>query len=570
MRERVGLPTMFLISSVLYGSVFPLQAQPGATLRGVVTLESQNAPVYGASVLIAQLGRSTHTDNQGLFEFSDLTPGNHTVVVQVRGVSDKQQIVQLNAGETTTINFQVRLKTVATLESIQPAAAQGPERTPPPASANEVPVASSHAVDKADSATLRTLKAQIDELKADYEKRIQGLETQLEEIQKQWLQAAPESVVEPTTQPDGKVVQTIPGALNPAISVVGNFVGRADDSKVFNSDLDRIDNKMSLREAEIDMRVPIDPYADGVLIASLEAETPGRFSADVEEGYVNIKKLPFLDHPPLGLKLKVGRFRPAFGKFNVLHTHDLPQTFRSLPTEEFLGPEGFIQNGISGNFFIPTPWDDQSSLDATVEVLNGGDIALSPAIRSRTSYLGHLRWFRTFKDAHNLELGWSHYLHPSGDQVASANMDGIDFLYRWKPLRQGEWKSFLFGGEWMLAHRPYPEASEPIEVSRAIDAGLLPGTGKPKGYSVFTQWQFDRRKYAGVRWDQTGTLFNPSLQRRSLTTYFSYYFSEFLRFRVNYEHRWSDFSTEDGRNSVFLELNWVFGAHPPEPFWVNK
>jgi hypothetical protein len=149
-------------------------------------------------------------------------------------------------------------------------------------------------------------------------------------------------------------------------------------------------------------------------------------------------------------------------------------------------------------------------------------------------------------------------------------LDGIDFLYRWKPLRQGEWKSFLFGGEWMLAHRPYPEASEPVEVSRAIDAGLLPGTGKPKGYSVFTQWQFDRRKYAGVRWDQTGTLFNPSLQRRSLTTYFSYYFSEFLRFRVNYEHRWSDLFTEDGRNSVFVELNWVFGSHPPEPFWVNK
>ncbi|MGH9428869.1 MAG: hypothetical protein ACRD2L_21495, partial [Terriglobia bacterium] len=169
------------------------------------------------------------------------------------------------------------------------------------------------------------------------------------------------------------------------------------------------------------------------------------------------------------------------------------------------------------------------------------------------------------------ELGWSQYLHPSGNQAASANMDGIDFLYRWKPLRQGEWKSYLIGGEWIRAHRSYPEALEPIDVSRAIDAGLLlPGTGKPKGYSVFTQWQFDRRKYAGLRWDQTATLFNPSVQRRSLTTYFSYYFSEFLRFRINYEHRWSDVSTEDRRNSVFLELNWVFGSHPPEPFWVNK
>ncbi len=425
--------------------------------------------------------------------------------------------------------------------------------------------------DKVGPSTLRTLKAQIDELKSEYEKRIKALEAQLEELQTQMLRAAPEPAVETAAQAGGRPVQSIPGALNPAISIVGNFVGRADSGKVFNFDLNRIDNKMNLREAEIDMRVPIDPYADGVLITSIESETPGSFSAAVEEGYVNIKKLPFLDHPPLGLKLKVGRFRPAFGKFNILHTHDLPQTFRSLPTEEFLGAEGFIQNGISGNIFIPTPWDNDSSLDATFEVLNGGDIALSPVLRSRTSYLGHVRWFRTIKDAHNLDLGWSHYAHPSGNQVSSANLDGIDFLYRWKPLRQGEWKSYLFGGEWMLAHRAHPEALEPIDVARAIDQqGLQPGSGKPKGYSLFSQWQFDRRKYAGLRWDRTDALFNPSLQRRSLTTYFSYYFSEFLRFRLNYEHRWSDFSTEDGRNSVFLELNWVFGAHPPEPFWVNK
>jgi hypothetical protein len=439
----------------------------------------------------------------------------------------------------------------------------------PTAGSKEASATGAQSPDKPDSATLQTLKAQIQELKADYEKRIKGLEDQVEELQKQMLQTAAEAVVEPA-QAAGAPVQSIPGALNPAISVVGNFVGRIDDQKVYNSDLDRIDNKVNLREAEIDMRVPIDPYADGVLITSIESETPGKFTVDVEEGYVNIKKLPFLDHPPLGLKLKVGRFRPAFGKFNVLHTHDLPQTFRSLPTEEFLGTDGFIQNGISANFFIPTPWDKHSSLDATLEFLNGGDIALSPSIRSRNSYLGHLRWFRTFEDAHNVELGWSHYFHPSGNQVASANMDGIDFLYRWKPLRQGEWKSYLLGGEWILAQHAYPNAMEPVDVARAIAEGLQPGTGKPKGYSVFTQWQFNRRVYAGVRWDQTDTVYNPSLQRRSITPYFSYYFSEFLRFRVNYEHRWSDLLTEDGRNSVFFELNWVFGSHPPEPFWVNK
>ncbi len=167
---------------------------------------------------------------------------------------------------------------------------------------------------------LETLKRQLKEMQDQMRTMAERIE--LMEQEKEAEQSAP-------SQSAQSAAQSFPGALNPAISVIGNFVGRADTQRVFNDSGDRIDNKMNLREAEIDMRVPIDPYADGVLIASLESESPGKFSAGVEEGYVTIKKLPFLDEPPLGLKLKVGRFRPTFGLFNILHTHDLPTTFRS-------------------------------------------------------------------------------------------------------------------------------------------------------------------------------------------------------------------------------------------------
>jgi hypothetical protein len=316
------------------------------------------------------------------------------------------------------------------------------------------------------------------------------------------------------------------------------------------------------------MRIPIDPYADGVLITSIESETPGQFSAGVEEGYVTIKKLPFLDRPPLGLKIKAGRFRPLFGESNILHTHDLPQTFRSLPTQEFLGPEGFVKNGISASFFLPAP-GEQSSLDLTLEALTGGEIAVSPNPNSRMSYLGHLRFYNTFADAHSLQLGWSSYFQPEGNGTPEADIHDFDFMYRWKPGRMGEWKSFILGGEVMFGRKAYPDAAETPDVTRALP-GRPSGNGKPLGYSVFTQWQFDRRTYAGVRWDKTDVLSDPSLRRRSITPFVSYYFSEFLRFRLNYEHRWSDLFTENGRNSFYAELNFVFGSHPPEPFWVNK
>lgn len=416
----------------------------------------------------------------------------------------------------------------------------------------------------AGTGTLEDLKDQIETLKKDYEQRIKNLEDQVQQLQVQALQAAPEA---PPEQAVTAPVQTSPGILNPAISVIGNFVSRTDDQDVFNEEGQAIDDKMNLREAELDMRVAVDPYADGVLIASFESEFPGEFATGVEEGYVNIKKLPFLAQTPLGLKLKVGRFRPGFGRLNILHTHDLPTTFRPLTIEEFLGEEGFVSNGISGNFFIPTPWDPESSLDATIEILDGGDIAISPDPAAKISYLGHLRWFRTFSDIHNVELGFSSYFHPSGNGLHSANVNGLDFLYRWKPLRYGEWKSYLIGAEFMFA----PDTNlPPEEPALAKVEGLSPSTGTPAGWTVFNQWQFDRRTYAGLRYDRTDALFDPDLKRSSITPYLSYYFSEFLRFRVNYEHRWSDLIEEDGRNSVFFELNWIFGAHPPEPFWVNK
>ena len=407
------------------------------------------------------------------------------------------------------------------------------------------------------AADIQALRAQFEALKTEYQARIESLEKQLEEVQAQLIRL-PEPELEPGPAPAAPAApQSSPGALNPAISVVGNFLGRADNQKVYLEDgATRIDNSFNLRETEIDMRVPVDPFADAVLITSLESEVPGQFDVSIEEGYVSIRKLPFMESP-LGLKFQVGRFRPAFGKFNTLHTHDLPQSTRSLLTEEFLGEEGFISQGVSTDFFLPTPWSDNESLNARLQVLTGGDVALSPESNHRSAYLGNLRWFKTIAGTHNAEVAWSSYWHPGTDTTPIARMHAVDFMYRWKPFRQGQWKSYLAGGEVMF--------------SDAVASTAAPGTlRRPKGASVFTQWQFDRRKYAGARFDYTTTIADPALQRKSVTPYFSYYFSEFLRLRFNFERRWSEIPTEDRRNTFYAELNWIFGAHPPEPFWVNK
>jgi hypothetical protein len=342
--------------------------------------------------------------------------------------------------------------------------------------------------------------------------------------------------------------------FNPQVTVFGNFTGRGDSKEVRNEEGDSIDNRFNLREVEIDFRAVIDPWADGVVITAFESEGGSEFIAEIEEGYAIIKRLPILDISPWGLKLKVGRFRPEFGRFNKIHTHDLPQTTLPLASRTFLGGEGFIQTGLSGQFFFPFPWE-KSVIEATIEVLNGGGLPVAAGNEEENlSFLGHVKLFTDLAPGHDLEVGGSSYLGLY-DELGSleSRLYGIDFTYKWRPFEGGEWRSFLLGGELFIA-----------------DVEGMTGSGRePFGYFIWSQYQFNRQAYLGFRYDRTEEISN-DLLTRSLGIFLSYYTTEFLRFRTGYEHADSDDSALDGLDTVYFELNFVFGSHPVEPYWVNR
>ena len=397
------------------------------------------------------------------------------------------------------------------------------------------------------------------------EERVVELEAELERLE---LQMPEEDEEEPAAQPPPAAVS--PNALNPTVTVVGNGLYRYDDQPVL-AEGEPIDNRFNLREVELDFRAAVDPFADGVFILSAESEVPGDYEVGVEEGYVVIKRLPVavLDDPPLALQLKVGRFRPEIGRINVLHLHDLPQMTRPLTTDEWFGEEGYIGNGASGRVLLPTPFDSDSALELTGQILTGGGAAVADGAGDSPAEVANLRWFRTFGDAHNVDLSFIFH-HGRTDPAATrdAFTYSADFLYKWKPLRQGEFQSFVIGGQGFLGERDFAE-----EIDSDGDGepdSLVEGSASPNGYFAFAQYQTTRTTYLGVRWDDTSTITDDALRRHDIGTYANWYASEFLRFRLGYEHRFSDLVEEDGRDSVFAELNVVIGAHPPEPFWVNK
>ncbi len=121
-----------------------------------------------------------------------------------------------------------------------------------------------------------------------------------------------------------------PSALNPNISVIGDFVGNTGPMG------DGSANRFSLRETEIGLQAAVDPYARAdFFVAFPEGE-----SVELEEGYISLLSLP------LGVKARGGKFRPNFGRLNMIHPHELPQVNAPLVIASFLGEEGLNDTGL--------------------------------------------------------------------------------------------------------------------------------------------------------------------------------------------------------------------------------
>ena len=357
--------------------------------------------------------------------------------------------------------------------------------------------------------------------------------------------------------------QIAPIAFTPRVTMFGNLLGRVDDRAVISPEGDRVDDTFTLRAGEFELRAAIDPFADGFLTIPFEAETPtGPLEGDVEEGFVELKKLPFFEQPPWGLKLKMGKYRPDIGKNNRIHLHDLMWTTRPLPVSKFLGTEGLGESaeggfqvaGINSEFFLPVGGQN-TSVRMVVGYGSTGNLAATADFGRRPVFYLHPSFFQTVSENHNIELAAS-YLRGSSDEgevERSTDLYGVDFSYNWQPARKGLWRSFISGGEFFFARQKEAQSER-----------------TPFGYFLFGQYQLNRSLYAGGRFDYSEELSDSDIATKVLAGYLSYYTSEFLRFRLGYEYRLSDILEDDHRSSVFFEVNFVFGAHPPEPYWVRR
>lgn len=107
--------TCFLLLSLairgLANEAAPTPAGTGS-VRGTVTLAANGDPLHHAHVVLLPLGKSSETNDAGEYVIDGVPPGTYSVVAHMHALSDVKKTVTLQAGQTGTADFKLRLQPV--------------------------------------------------------------------------------------------------------------------------------------------------------------------------------------------------------------------------------------------------------------------------------------------------------------------------------------------------------------------------------------------------------------------------------------------------------------------------
>jgi hypothetical protein len=324
-------------------------------------------------------------------------------------------------------------------------------------------------------------------------------------------------------------------ALNPDISMIGDFVGVAGGNSI------RPSPSLEMHESEIGVQAIIDPYARGDFFLTF-----GETGVGLEEGYITFTALPG------NLVARVGKMRSAFGKVNGMHNHVLPFVDRPLVSQNLVGGEDGIDDaGLSVERIIP--FTKGIFLSATGQVFrgdsgSGDELVFQSHQKNDVSTVAHLRGYKDLNESTNLDLGLSYARgHNELGTNFTTSLYGVDATLRWKPLRRAIYHSFVARSEMVWSQRQ----QSPFE-QRAF--GMY-GSG---------EYQFHRRWFLGGRYDWSDRARQANLTDKGGSVILTYWPSEFSQIRGQY--RFTDYAGGHQTNELLMQVLFSLGAHGAHPF----
>ncbi len=338
--------------------------------------------------------------------------------------------------------------------------------------------------------------------------------------------------------------------LNPNISVSGDFFAAISSSKeefVSNpSDVSYGNNRFELRELEVALVAPLDPFTRGKSFISV-----GREEIAIEEAYMEWLNLP------ANLNLKIGIFYLPFGILNRYHDHALPQFDRPKVLVNMFSNGGLSGWGVSGNFLLPPIlFADASSLD--LSFVNGG---AGHSFTSEGKYnligLGKLNNYYDISASTYFEWSVSGAVgkNDPAEQYLSYVGD-LGLTLKWVPIGRAKYRTIDWRTELLYSRRETPVGN--------MDA---------KGFYTSLQnklsaryWITGRVGYSELPWDK-------NQHEWDVTACLDVWQSDFVFFRFQYQYskrqfaEYLDYAGPFPDDHTFLfHVCWAMGQHKHEAY----
>lgn len=380
---------------------------------------------------------------------------------------------------------------------------------------------------------LEQMKSDLQKMQDHYAETIQQMQNRIDTLESQDQINNLEVKVQKLEETQ-KASSGVLGKMGMDFSVIGDTVFHWTDKKD-----DDLVNQFNFRELELAFSGNVDTYARGDVFLAVENEG-GTTKVNLEEAYLTL-----LETPVDNLQLKMGKFRPAFGKTNRMHTHSLAWADYPKVIQNYFGEEGFSGHGASATYLLPNPWDIYS--EVTLEVLNNDNATLFAGTDGRD--VGPLVHWKNFFDRDGestLELGGSLLAAPNmtGKRSIQTRVEGVDLTYKWRPAQEGLYRSLTFQNEILFSHKEQ-------DLADTIDSWGM--------YSSL-EHQFAQRWSAFGRFDYAQTPANSDALQQGYSVGLTFKQSEYAFWRLQFEHTERPEGLKDS-DEVWLQLNFGLGPH---------
>ncbi|HEY1581715.1 MAG TPA: hypothetical protein VGF73_01295 [Chthoniobacterales bacterium] len=344
-------------------------------------------------------------------------------------------------------------------------------------------------------------------------------------------------------------------------------------------DHDPLQRGFNARNLELALDGAVDPYFEGFANIVFKLNNDNETEIEVEEAFMQTTDLPW------GLQLKGGQFFSAFGRINPTHPHTWDFADDPLVHGLFLGSDGLRGVGAQVSWTAPVSWYSQFIFGVENGRGNTGFSFRNPGengifygrlttdreARGLQDFVWVPRWENSF-DLSSTQTVLFGVSGAFGSNETGANartqIYGADLLYKWKsPRAEGGFPFVKWQTEAMYRR---------FEAGRGID-DAFPVAETFHDWGMYSQvvWGFRKGWTTGLRGDyvhmQDSAFTDDDLRqsRSRIAADVTWYPTEFSKLRLQYNHDFleaNDFLSERQADSIFLQFEFILGAHGAHKF----